>query len=582
LALLAALSTATACHQPTKLVVTSCVKDSDCKADELCVDGTCVAQSKFRCDVVQSGAGVLQPAPHVVDFGTTGSDLVSQTITLRNIGNCSLTIFDAKIDGKDSPFTCTNCSDKDFPIEIFPMRQKDLTINFTAPKVGSFEDKLELLSDDSEFADLLVPIRARFDGVPKMVVSPDPVKFGYVAQGVDSTRPVQLTNHGTGVATVKVTDVHLDPPDTTAFSLEDSVDHPLPTSDKPIVLDPTGVDPRAEYVFTVHYHPREVADSQVDLVIVTDTPQVGTLRVSVSGTSQTPPQLSVSPQTVDFGSVPLGQMMALPLTLVNQGGSALNLTYSFRNNCPPNNPKCSTDFSFTPATLPPIDPGGFFEMQVFVQPTSIGPIQGLLIIGSNDPSRPTTTIQIAAEGINSGMVVAKVEVNYDNGTDGAFDDDLRRLDFSLESPYGFLCDKADPKPTDWGDFGNPSWMALGAKLNPQRVILVGPKQDGKFRVLLQYTEDCASLPSQLLASLLGISVDVLIAYLTGGVVNIDPGAVSKAIDQLCFSHQATSATVTVWINGVAIAEKTDVTLSKKGDFKYALDLTYENGKFTAQ
>ena len=574
----AALSLATGCPDDTKLVLTACLGDDHCASDELCEEGICVPQSKFRCEAT-SGAGVLQPAPHVVDFGTVDSGEVSRTLVLRNIGKCALTIFEASLEaGQASPFVCDGCAESDFPLELFPMREARIAVRFTAPKVGSFEDKLELLSDDAEFPALPVPIRARFDGVPKLVASPDPVKFAYVAQGTDDTRVLQVVNRGTGVASLRVTGVSLDPPDSTAFSLEGVDDQPLPTPDAPRELVPTGVDARAALLVRVRYHPREVQAHSASVVLETDSAVVGTLRVGLHGTSETPPELTIDPGLVDFKDVPLGQMRAQTITLVNKGGSPLELSYSFRNNCPTANPACSADFSFSPATLPIIEPGKYSEMQVFVTPTVADQINGLLLIASNDPRRPTSTVNLSAQGVDDGTQVVKVEVRYDNGSESNFDDDLRRLEVSLENPYGFICGQSTPTPTDWGEFGTPTWMALGAKLNPQRVILVNPKQDGKYRVLLQYTEDCASLPSQLLASVLGISVDVLISYLTGGTVSVDPGDVSGAIDQTCFNRASTTATVTVWVNGVTVAEKA-TTLSKKGDFAYALDLVRAQGQF---
>lgn len=578
----AALFLAAGCQEEPKLVVTSCLSDDDCPEGELCDEGTCVPMSKFRCDATTTGAGVLQPAPHVVDFGTVGTDPVTRTLVLRNIGQCSLTVFEAKLAaGADSPFVCDGCSDK--TIEIFPMREARIDLKFTAPKVGTYEDTLELLSDDGEFPTLPVPVRAQFDGVPKLVASPDPLNFGYVAQYTDDSRILQLVNRGTGVATVRVTSVTVDPPDSPSFSVEGVDGAELPTKDGGgVTLVPTGVNPRAAMLVKVHYHPQEVAAAHnASVVIETDSAVVGTLRIALAGTSETPPELGLSPPLVDFGDVPLGQLRAQTITLTNKGGSPLELTYSFQNNCPPSRPKCSADFSFAPATLPTIDPGKYFEFQVFVTPTVADKINGLLLIGSNDPRRPTSTINLSAQGVNDGTQVVKIEVNYDNGSESNFDEDLRRLDVTLENPYGFMCNKETPKPADWGDFGAPAWMALGAKLNPQRVILVNPKQDGKFRVLLQYTEDCASLPTQLLASLLGISVDALIAYLTGGVVSLDPGAVSGAIDQICFDHSSTDATITIWVNGVTIAEKS-ARLTKKGEFAYAADLILENGQFRVQ
>ncbi|MBI5549211.1 MAG: choice-of-anchor D domain-containing protein, partial [Deltaproteobacteria bacterium] len=580
LGIAAMLGTMTGCDDPPKLVLTSCLGDQDCPPGQLCEQGVCVAASKFRCDAVTGGAGVLQPAPHTVDFGVTGSDPMTQSITLRNIGRCSLTLFEASLKTeRDSPFSCEGCGEEDFPVEIFPMREKTLMVHFTAPKVGVFESHLELLSDDAEFPTLRVPLRARFDGVPSLIATPDPVKFGYVSQGADEVRVIQLANHGTGSAPVKVTGVHIEPSESRAFSLEESVTNPLPTQDTPATLVPIEIDPKSGLMLAVHYHPREVQDDLANVVIITDSPVTGTVRVALSGSSQSPPQLTVAPEVVDFEQVPIGRLMAKTLTLVNNGGSPLTVAYEYADDCPPNNPRCSTDFSFTPAVLPTIEPGEFFEMKVFVEPTSASNIRGLLSFGSNDPSRPQVTVPLSVEGISDGTQAVKVEISYENGAESAFDNDLRRLDASLESPYGFLCNKQEPRPTSWGDHGTPSWMALGAKLNPQRVILFNPKQDGTYKVLLQYTEDCSSLPSELLASVLGISVDALIAYLTGGVVDLDPGDVGGAIDSICLSRSATTANVTVWVNGQTIAERS-VTLAQKGDYLYALDLVRENGQFS--
>ena len=313
------LATLSSCNQKPQLVKKGCTTDADCPTGQLCADGECVSMANFRCkatpvDGGMAGAtGILQPSPHVVDFGVTGSDAVSKIITLRNIGSCALTVFDATLKGdQGSPFTCDGCGDKVFPLEIFPSgeqssREKTVTLSFTAPKVGSFSDTLTLLSDDPEFPELKVPVRARFDGVPKLTASPDPVKFGYVAAGADMTRAVQLANHGTGVAAINLTGIRLDPETSATFTLEDSVDHPLPTKDLPVKLVPTGVDPRASYLFTLHYHPRDSSDDQVDVVIDTDSDQVGTIRLTASGTSQTPPALSIDPSTVTSRTCPWGR-----------------------------------------------------------------------------------------------------------------------------------------------------------------------------------------------------------------------------------------------------------------------------------
>jgi hypothetical protein len=170
-------------------------------------------------------------------------------------------------------------------------------------------------------------------------------------------------------------------------------------------------------------------------------------------------------------------------------------------------------------------------------------------------------------------------MNFENGEDSFFDDDFRNVDMTFENPFGLICNKQNASPANWGSFGNPSWIAFGPKEEPERVVLPDAMQDGTYRVALSYYEDCSSVPSGLVASILGISVEALIAYLSGGVVPVDGGDVADVIADLCLDHSSSAATITVYVNGQVIAER-PVTLGRKGDFIYALDLVRSNGTWT--
>ncbi|MEN9797434.1 MAG: hypothetical protein RL653_1130, partial [Pseudomonadota bacterium] len=122
------------------------------------------------------------------------------------------------------------------------------------------------------------------------------------------------------------------------------------------------------------------------------------------------------------------------------------------------------------------------------------------------------------------------------------------------------------------------------KEEPERIVLAGAQQDGTWRVMLSYQEDCSSLPTELTAGLLGISVDALIAYLTGGAsagLPVGGQDVGNLISNVCLSKKNSNATVRVYTNGALIKEKT-VSLSKKGDTTYALDLVRTNGVFSTK
>lgn len=567
LAAVVAAATAMGCSEE-QLIAASCRDDSHCPSGNLCEDFRCIAAETKACEVVIDGNPILQPAPYAVSFGEIDTEEATQTLTIHNIGNCTLTLFEASLaGGPDSPFGCELCTAK-FPMEIFPGRKREFAVSFVGQGVGSFHDEIKVLSDDREFGTLTIPLRANFIGVPQLRIAPNPVDFGYVAQGRMEARSLQMTNQGTGTAPLTVQAISLLPADTQDFSI-------TPELNEVVTLAPVSVDSSAVLSFDLSYHPRSNAAHKAELMVLTDR---GEMRVPLSGNSETPPKLTFNPPALDLGQVPLGHTNYQSLTLVNEGGAPLKVDYTWGG------PRPTTDLFTVPTAIPEIGPGEYVEIRVGFTATSVGKADGLLVLSSSDPSRPSVTLPIAAEGVaGPGPEVVKIEMTYDNGEDGAFDSDLRNVDMTLEHPYGYVCNKDMPNPTNWGNYGNPSWIAFGPKEEPERIVLADATQDGTYRVMLQYMEDCASIPTELAAGLLGISVDALIAYLTGGAGNIiiDGGKVGDIIQNVCLSRKASNATVRVHVNGKVIAEKT-VSIGRKGETHYALDLVRSNGRFTAR
>lgn len=548
-----------------KLVPVLCEFDSECSAGLLCDNGACIPSRTKSCDVVTDGKPLLQPSPHAVSLGAIDVSTGKQAVVLSNIGNCTLTLFEASLEkGTDSVFTCAACG-QGFPREIFPGRSIELELEMNATQVGEIADALVLLSDDVEYPTLKVPLRADFIGKPKLQATPSPVDFGYLAQGLALKKRVQLTNQGTGIAPITITKVSV-APDTTNFEL-------IPEFTEAVTLKPISTDKTALTTLEVQYHPRSSEQHTGELVIETSK---GEYRVKLEGNALSPPKMSITPDAIRLGDVPLGKTNVLPLTILNEGAAPLQVSYKWASAMPP------PDLFVAPAAIPPIAPGAFVEVQVGMTATALGDVTGLLVVTSNDPMKASVTIPVTAKGIpGAGPAVVKVELVYENGSDSAFDADLRNVDLTLEHPFGFVCNKQYPKPMGWGAYGDPTWLGLGVKEEPERIVLANATADGTYRVQLSYVEDCASLPTELTAGLLGISVDALIAYLTGGVGNIgiDGSDIGKIISNVCLSRKNSPATVKVWSNGTLLAEKT-VSLSKKGDTPYVMDLVRSGGSFT--
>jgi hypothetical protein len=369
------------------------------------------------------------------------------------------------------------------------------------------------------------------------------------------------------VAPIEIKGIALSPIDTMHFGLD------LGDLTFPFSLAPIAKDNRALKSVVLRYTPRSNAMHTAELVVTTSK---GELRVPLNGNSETPPIFKVNPMMLNLGNVPYGATNVLPLTIQNEGGAPLRVTYMWGGSNP------NTDLSATPAVIPPITGGNYTELQVaYTNTTGTGPVTGLLVLSSNDPSKPSVTVPVSATGLPpTGPEVVKIEMVFDNGADGLFDKDVRNVDLRLEHPYGYVCDKAHPNPTNWGNYGNPSWLAFPPKEEPERIVLPGAMIDATYRVQLSYMEDCKSLPSELLAGLLGISLDVLVDYLSGGVVPLDPTMISQLISNICLDKSSSNATVRAFVNGNLIKEKT-VSIGRKGDTVYAMDLVRDGGTFQA-
>lgn len=570
----AASAVITACDDPTSpgIFVARCETDAECGAGAICIDGECIPRDAVSCQAVEGGQAILQPGPPLIDFGHTGSGTSQADLALRNIGDCTLTIFEAYFENEEeSAFECPFCAPEEFPIELFPFRDHGVFVFFTPTEVGVYEDNLILLSDDAEFSEIKVPVRAQFNGLPEVALAPSSLDFDYAPVGRTITRTIQVSNRGTGTAPLVINRVEIQTSTDTSFSYEPELEDPIE------LLPPIDDDPGDDYILNVRYHPKEIDTHVGDLVLYTNQPGNSVVRIPLSGSSKTPAKIAVSPEQIVFGPVPIGGTTALPLTIVNEGGTPLRITYRWGGT------GLSTDLSALPALVPAIPPGAYTELQVLVTATAPTPITGLLILETNDPSRPSVTIPVSADGQPVvGAQVVKIDMNFENGSDSAFDDDFRNVDMALENPFGLVVNKQYPNPTNWGAFGNPSWLAFGVKEEPERIVLPDAMQDGTYRVLLTYIEDCSSVPSGLVAAILGISIEALIAYFTGGIsTGITGGQIADAIDDICLNRSSSAVTVTVYLNGVIVAE-VPVTMGRRGDYLYAVDLVRQGGQYTVR
>lgn len=535
-----------------------CQADTDCGGGRICYETECVPPAKLACVEGGSKAPHVAASPVTLDLGTVAGRPVSGIVEVSNAGDCTLQIRSVEVDD-GLRFACSSCPEAGYPVDVYPGRTHRIEVLATPGTLGRLDDTLIILTNDPEATEVRIPLSAQSIGPPKLSVSHGEVDFGYVPVGASRDVVVQAINAAIGSAPLTIESVTVEGSD--AFSI--ALDPALPAE-----LAPARSDLSARLAVTVTFAP---AMEAVHTATLTITPDVGDpIDVLLYG-AKDPPDLSVTPASIDFGTVLLGEVAYGQVTLQNTGRSGLIATRRLQIGHP--------DVTI-PRQIPEVRPGGVYQLDVIYEATLAGPMGDTILIESNDPEEPTISVSLRGTGQATGNDVVALELLFDNGSDTALDADLRDVDLFLESPDGRVCGEVTPMP-DWGTYGRPRWSASGPKENPERILLPDAMEDGRFPVMLTYVEDCATLPTALTAQLLGLGTDELVDYLSDGEVDIDPAELSEAVETTCVERKSANPRVKVTING-APAGEIPVDLSTKGDSAVGLTLVRAAGTFSVE
>lgn len=535
-----------------------CQSDTDCGSGRICYETECIPPAKLACTQGGSNAAHVSASPVTLDLGTVAGTPVSGMVELSSSGDCTLQIRSVEVDD-GLRFVCSSCPEAGYPVNVYPGRSHRIEVVATPGALGVIDDTLIILTNDPEATELRIPLSAESIGPPKLSVSHGEIDFGYVPVGRSRDVVVQAINAAVGSAPLTVESVAVE--GSSAFSA-------TPAPAVPAELRPARTDPSARLAITVTFAPSMDA---VHTATLTVTPAVGDPIEVYLSAAKDAPNLMVTPGSIDFGSVLLGEIAYGQVTLQNTGRSPLVATRRLQIGHP--------DVSI-PRQIPEVRPGGVFQLDVVYEATLAGPMGDTILIESNDPAQPSIPVSLQGSGQATGNDVVALELIFDNGSDTALDADLRDVDLFLESPDGRVCGEVMPMP-DWGSYGRPRWSASGSKENPERILLPDAAEDGRFPVMLTYVEDCSTLPTALTAELLGLGTDELVDYLSEGEVDIDPAELSAAVESTCINRSGANARVKVTINGAPAAE-VPVGLSAKGDSVVGLTLVRTNGSFSVE
>ncbi len=350
--------------------------------------------------VMLKGVGVLPDifiTPTSLDFDSV---LVSTSETLAvqisNIGVGNLIVNDLDILGANANLFAI-ASAPQLPI-VIPPNTAPVTVEvaFTPDSVGSKQAFLSLTSNDPDNNPVFIPLSGI--GIePKIKLSSAQLTFGDVLVGEDSITTVRVWNDGN--IDLVITTVALTGNNPDQFTL---VNLPQP----PVVLQP-GVDTLA---LEIRFAPTTIGTKTAAIEFISNDPDDSPLDVPLAGIGVLP-DIAVSPLTVTFDSVLVGDSSFSILQIFNTGSAPLTISDTSLNGANRN--------LFTIVEMPPLPivippDSNFVVWLIRFIPDSVGNKLASLQVFSDDPDENPLNIPLIGEGVQAGISVAPNPVNFGN------------------------------------------------------------------------------------------------------------------------------------------------------------------------
>jgi uncharacterized membrane protein len=332
------------------------------------------------------GAGMAQPIALIsvepadeVDFGNveTGQTRTA-SITLTNNGDADLTIDRISVsEGADVGFAIDGG-----PIEnvvLAPGDSLEVTVTVTPEVVGSLTGLFQVQSNANNEPVVERPLIGTGTAVPLPVISvtPDQVNFGDVNMGDQVTADVQIEN--TGDADLIVTNVLITQGAASGFDV-------VGVPSAPPVLAP-GV----ALTVTVVFAPAAPGPVTATLSVLSNASNGVERRVPLQGTGGGVSELTVSPLSIDFGNIAVGNSGTGEIRIENTGTAPLNVA-------PPVISGSTGEFAVDTAGPVVLEPGEVVVVTATFTPSQAGAANATVAISSNADETPDATVELRGEG----------------------------------------------------------------------------------------------------------------------------------------------------------------------------------------
>jgi len=355
-------------------------------------------------------SGQLQTFPRSqIAFSQVGlGDTSREPLNLTNVGTDNLRILDVRWDGSE-----------DIVLE-FPMGQpQDVVLTPDANDIFTLEvaysptvdivdsgGDVVIESTDPDDPEIRIPVLTQELGA-RIQVTPDRnegLNFGAVGVGASETRTVSVTN--VGVLPLEITNVRAPANNEFELAFDDGISFPRDDAN-PFVINDTS----QTLEFQVTYSPSSLGQDLGDIVIISNDPRDPEYRLPLIADSDAP-CLRVSEETVEFTPpVAIGAAKTRNIVLESCGGVPVVVeslekvaggsAAIFKNE--PNQP--IEDLEIMPGE------SEFFE--IIYAPIAEGTDTAEFIVRSNDPLRPSITIQVLGTSTSDQCPTAEAKARIE-------------------------------------------------------------------------------------------------------------------------------------------------------------------------
>jgi len=301
-----------------------------------------------------ASTGVLSASPSSINFGTAGNN-VTQLAALTNTGTASVTV--QQISASGSGFAVSHAA---LPWTLASGQSATFSISFT-PTAGSTSSGSVSIVSNAYDSTLSIPLTGAGASAGILSANPTSNSFGSVQVGSSASQYQSVTNSGGSNVNISQANVS-----GSGFSISGL--------NLPITLTPG-----QSYTFSTVFAPTSSGTASGSIAIVSDASN-SSLTIALSGTATASGQLLLSPTTLDFGSITVGQNKSLTATL---GASGSSVTVSSASTSNP-------EFSLNGVSFPmALAAGQSAPVSVTFTPQSSGTASGSISFSSNALTNPT-------------------------------------------------------------------------------------------------------------------------------------------------------------------------------------------------